>query len=72
MRQAVLTFKNANGMWYNDRFKPYMSMICDIFLDIVLVRHIGAMGAIISSIICLSLIEIPWETNVLFNNYFCI
>lgn len=70
IRKTVVTFKNADGMWYNDRIKPYVSMALDLVLDIVLIRSIGIAGAITSSIICLAFVEIPWETRVLFRDYF--
>ena len=70
IRKTVVTFKNASGMWWNDRYKPYISMAVDLLLDLVLIRYIGVKGAIISSIVCVGIIEIPWETRVLFRDYF--
>lgn len=70
IRRTVVTFKNAAGMWWNDRYKPYISMAIDLLLDLVLIKVIGVKGAIISSIICVGVIEIPWETKVLFRDYF--
>ena len=70
IRRTVVTFKNAAGMWWNDRYKPYISMAVDLLLDLILIRFIGLKGAIISSIVCVGIIEIPWETRVLFRNYF--
>ena len=70
IRRTVVTFKDAAGMWWNDRYKPYISMAIDLLLDLVLIRYIGVKGAIISSIICVGIIEIPWETRVLFRDYF--
>ena len=70
IRRTVVTFKNAAGMWWNDRYKPYISMALDLLLDLVLIRFIGVKGAIISSIVCVGIIEIPWETRVLFRDYF--
>lgn len=70
IRRTVVTFKNAAGMWWNDRYKPYISMGVDLILDLVLIRFIGVKGAIISSIVCVGIIEIPWETFVLFREYF--
>lgn len=70
MRRSVQTFKNAGGMWYNDRFKPYISMTVDLALDYVLIKAIGLHGAIISTIICVGAIEFPWEMHVLFKDYF--
>lgn len=66
IRKTVLTFKNAAGIWHKDRLKPYVSMILNIILDIILVKHIGINGALLSSIVCISLIEIPWESEVVF------
>ena len=70
IRRTVVTFKNAAGMWWNDRYKPYISMAVDLLLDLVLIRYIGVKGAIISSIVCVGIIEIPCETRVLFRDYF--
>lgn len=70
IRMSVVTFKNAAGMWWCDRYKPYISMGVDLILDLILINIIGIRGAIISSIICVGIIEIPWETIVLFREYF--
>ena len=70
IRRTVVTYKNAAGMWWNDRYKPYVSMIIDLVIDVVLIRMIGVKGAIISSIICVGVFEIPWETKVFFRDYF--
>ena len=70
IRQTVLVFKNAKGMWLRDRFKPYISLIINLLLDIVLVRYIGVSGVLVSSILCIALILIPWEANVLCRGYF--
>lgn len=70
IRRAVTTYKAAGGMWESDKFKPYVSFAMDLILDYFLISRIGAMGAIISSIICVTIIEIPWETKALFQNYF--
>ena len=42
-----------DSMWWNDRYKPYVSMIIDLILDAVLINIIGIKGAIISSIVCI-------------------
>jgi O-antigen/teichoic acid export membrane protein len=70
VRRPVQLFKNAAGMWYHDRFRPYIAIIIDLILDIVLIPRIGYSGAIISSIVCLIAITIPWESMVMFKYYF--
>lgn len=69
IRRIVNTFKNAAGMWWVDKFKPYVVVFTDIVLDIVLVQVIGVNGVIIASIISVLFIYIPWETNVFFKYY---
>ncbi len=70
IRTTILMFKNANGMWREDRYKPYVSMIVNLIVDIILVLFIGIDGALISSILCVCFIEIPWENSVFFRCYF--
>ena len=70
IRRIINTFKNAAGMWWVDKFKPYVVVLADIVLDIVLVQIIGVNGVIIASIISVLFIYIPWETNVFFKFYF--
>lgn len=70
IRRTVLTFKNVSGMWWEDRYKPYVSMVVNLLMDIILVKHIGVNGALISSIMCIAFIEIPWEANVLCSGLF--
>lgn len=70
IRRIINTFKNAAGMWWVDKFKPYVVVFADIILDIILVQLIGVNGVIIASIISVLFIYIPWETNVFFKYYF--
>lgn len=70
IRRIINTFKNAAGMWWVDKFKPYVVVFADIVLDILLVQVIGVNGVIIASIISVLFIYIPWETNVFFKHYF--
>lgn len=70
IRQSLIAFKNANGMWWEDRFKPYISLVINLIIDIILVETMGINGALISSIVCIMIIEIPWEGKVLYCGYF--
>ena len=69
-RRTVITFKEAAGLWEEDRFKPIISSVVNVVLNIILVQKIGILGVIISTIISFVFVEIPWETNVLFRKYF--
>lgn len=70
IRRTVLTYKNANGMWWADKYKPYISMIINLILNIVLVQFIGLNGVLLSTIFVYIFIEAPWEASVLHKKYF--
>lgn len=53
-------YKNAAGVWYEDRFRPLVSAVVNLILNIVFVKTIGLSGVLFSTIIALGLIEIPW------------
>lgn len=70
IRRTVLTYKNAAGMWWADKFKPYVSVCSNLILNFVLVQIWGIYGVMISTIISYAIIEAPWETHALFKLYF--
>ena len=69
IQKTILIYKDAAGLWYVDRFRPYFSMIINIVGNILLVQMIGIYGVALSSIIAF-LISIPWINHVLFKNLF--
>ncbi len=70
IRKVETTFKDAAGMWSADFWKPYVSVIINITANIIFVNVIGLEGVIISSIVAIVCVEIPWEVYVLFHDYF--
>lgn len=70
IRKTGLTFKNAAGLWQEDIVKPYLAMAVNLTLDLLMIWRMGIAGALISSIVSLFLIELPWESKVLFQNCF--
>ena len=69
-RVCVLLFKDAAGQWNADFWKPYVSAGLNMILNILLVKTIGFNGVLISTIITMIFVNIPWETHVLFKNVF--
>ena len=70
IRRICYVFKEALGMWREDFLKPYVSVIVNLVVNIVLVKTIGLVGVVISSAVAILFIEIPWESTVLFKKYF--
>ena len=73
-RQVLLTFKAGASLWKQDRFKPIcagaVNLITNILFVIYLPKEYKLDGVIFSTIIGLVLIQIPWETHVVFSSFF--
>ncbi len=69
MRQSVLLYKDANGMWRADKFKPYVEIAVNLTTSIILVKLMGVNGVILGTIVSM-LVGAPWEIIVLFRQYF--
>ena len=70
IRKIVLTYKDALGLWSEDKFKPIVGGIFNLIVNIILVNKIGIQGVIISTILSYILIEIPWENIILLKKHY--
>ena len=69
-RQNTLTFRNALGLFWNDRYKPLIEAVAKLALSIMLLHRFGIGGIFMGTIIS-SLLTSAWvEPYVLFKNYF--
>ena len=59
-------FKNAGGIWHEDRFRPLISAIVNLALNLISVNYIGIYGIVLSTIVALAVIEIPWLLQNIF------
>lgn len=64
------TYKDAAGMWHNDRFRPLIGATGNLVMNIVLVNYIGLYGILLSTIISYVLISMPWLIRNLFKYLF--
>ena len=51
MRKAVLTFRDATGLYWADRYKPFAESIINIIASIILVKMLGTIGVFIGTFI---------------------
>ena len=69
IRKIPVVYKDAAGIWWEDRFRPYVCMIANVVLNIALVQVIGVSGIILSTVFSL-FISIPWENYTIFKYVF--
>lgn len=68
MRKAVLMFRDAAGLYWNDRYKPLAESIINLTASIYLTIHYGVIGVMLGGIISTMLTCFWIEPYVLFNN----
>lgn len=68
-RRIVTTYKDAAGLWWEDRFRPFVMAGTNLISNLIMVRFIGIWGIVISTILSL-LVSIPWETYTVFKYVF--
>lgn len=71
IRYVILIFKDACGMWRADFWKPYIESLTNLIVNITLVLITKEMwGIILSSILSMIFVALPWEIHVLYKNFF--
>lgn len=63
-------YKSSTGKWHADRFRPLITALVNLVLNIVLVNIIGIYGVLISTIVSFLFINIPWLYHRLFIDAF--
>lgn len=58
-------YRDAAGMWMDNKWQPIFSSIINLLLNIILINIIGINGILLSTIISMILVDIPWETRTL-------
>lgn len=69
-RRGVSIYKDALGLWEVDKWRPFVSGIFNLIINIILIQFIGVNGIIISTIASMLIVDIPWETGTLYKAYF--
>jgi hypothetical protein len=68
-RKVVVTYKDAAGLWWEDRFRPFVMAGTNLISNLIMVQFIGIWGIILSTILSL-LVSIPWETYTVCKHVF--
>ncbi|SHJ28889.1 lipopolysaccharide biosynthesis protein [Pseudobutyrivibrio xylanivorans] len=63
-------YKDAAGMWHEDRFRPLVTALSNLVMNLVMVQWWGLYGVILSTVISMLLIGMPWILHNLFTVLF--
>ncbi len=63
-------FKDAAGIWHRDRFRPLTAALVNLALNLLTVRYIGLFGVLLSTVVSIVFVELPWLFHNLFHEIF--
>ena len=60
MNQLLLTYKDAAGIWHEDRFRPLVTAFTNLILNIILIQFWGVSGVLWATVISKVVVGMPW------------
>jgi O-antigen/teichoic acid export membrane protein len=63
-------YKDASGMWHEDKFRPLAAAITNLVLNLIFVQFIGIYGVILSTVLAILFVGMPWLMHNLFTIIF--
>lgn len=63
-------FESIGGMWLQDKYRPLMEGLFNLGLNLILVQTIGLYGILLSTILSMGLLSIPWLYRNVVGNLF--
>lgn len=63
-------YKDASGMWHEDRLRPLAAALTNLILNLILVQFIGIYGILLSTVLAIICVGMPWLMHNLFTIIF--
>ena len=70
INRLLNTYKDAGGIWHEDRFRPLVTAVVNLSLNLIMVQFIGIYGIILSTVLSMLLVGMPWLFHNLFTTLF--
>ena len=70
VNQLLNTYKDAGGIWREDRFRPLVTAITNLGMNLLMVNYIGIYGIILSTVLSMIVVGMPWLIHNLFSTLF--
>lgn len=68
--QMLCLYKDAAGIWHEDRWRPLITAMVNLALNLLSVNIIGLYGVVLSTVISMLVIGMPWIIRNLFFTIF--
>ena len=70
LHQFLNMFKDAAGIWRQDRWRPLVGALLNLGLNLLTVGWLGLYGVLLSSVISVAVVQLPWLIHNLFRHVF--
>lgn len=70
INQLINTYKDAAGMWHEDRWRPLVTALTNLVLNLIMVQFWGIYGVLLSTVLSMVLVGMPWLIHNLFTVVF--
>ncbi|MGN1420909.1 MAG: oligosaccharide flippase family protein [Eubacterium sp.] len=63
-------YKDASGIWHEDRFRPLVTAVANLAMNLIMVQFWGLYGILLSTVLSMLLVGMPWLFKNLFTTIF--
>ncbi|MCI6188576.1 MAG: oligosaccharide flippase family protein, partial [Clostridium sp.] len=70
INQVLCTYKDSAGIWHEDKFRPLVTAICNLIMNLIMVQFWGIYGVLLSTVLATLFIGMPWLLHNLFTILF--
>lgn len=70
INQLLNLYKDAAGIWHEDRFRPIITALSNLALNLIMVQFWGIYGVLLSTVLSTLFVGMPWLLHNLFTVLF--
>lgn len=70
LNRLLNVYKDAAGLWHEDRFRPLITALVNLVLNLLWVRRWGIYGVLLSTVVSMVVVGMPWLLHNIFTLFF--
>lgn len=68
--QMLCLYKDAAGIWRKDKYRPLITALVNLLLNLATVKYLGLYGVVLSTVVSMLFVGMPWLIKNLFTELF--
>lgn len=70
LNRLLNVYKDAAGLWHEDRFRPLVTALVNLALNLLWIHFWGIYGVLLSTVVSMVVVGMPWLLRNMFTVYF--